>query len=48
MLALRQLSEGLGVKRINGCIGTNLLYHSLGPSIIHTAGLCCGGKPRKT
>jgi len=26
-LALRQLSEGLGVKRIDGCIGTNLLYH---------------------
>jgi predicted aspartyl protease len=29
MLALRQLSEGLGVKRIDGCIGTNLLYHFL-------------------
>ena len=28
-LALRQLSEGLGVKRIDGCIGTNLLYHFL-------------------
>ena len=29
-LALRQLSEELGVKRIDGCIGTNLLYHFLG------------------
>jgi hypothetical protein len=29
MLPLRQLSEGLGVKRIDGCIGTNLLYHFL-------------------
>jgi predicted aspartyl protease len=28
-LALRQLSEGLGVKRIDGCIGTNLPYHFL-------------------
>ena len=28
-LALRQLSEGLGVKRIDGCIGTNLLHHFL-------------------
>jgi len=28
-LALRQLSAGLGVKRIDGCIGTNLLYHFL-------------------
>jgi predicted aspartyl protease len=28
-LALRQLSEGLGVKRIDGCIGTTLLYHFL-------------------
>ena len=28
-LALRQLSEGLGVKSIDGCIGTNLLYHFL-------------------
>jgi predicted aspartyl protease len=28
-LAMRQLSEGLGVKRIDGCIGTNLLYHFL-------------------
>ena len=28
-LALRQLSEGLGVKRIDGIIGTNLLYHFL-------------------
>jgi hypothetical protein len=28
-LALRQLSDGLGVKRIDGCIGTNLLYHFL-------------------
>jgi Aspartyl protease/Tetratricopeptide repeat len=29
MLALRQLSEGFGVKRIDGIIGTNLLYHFL-------------------
>jgi len=29
ILALRQLSEGFGVKRIDGCIGTNLLYHFL-------------------
>lgn len=29
VLPLRQLSEGLGVKRIDGCIGTNLLYHFL-------------------
>ena len=29
MLPLRQLSEGLGVKRINGIIGTTLLYHFL-------------------
>ena len=28
-LALRQLSEGFGVKRIDGVIGTNLLYHFL-------------------
>ncbi len=28
-LALRQLSQGFGVKRIDGCIGTNLLYHFL-------------------
>jgi predicted aspartyl protease len=28
-LPLRQLSQGLGVKRIDGCIGTNLLYHFL-------------------
>ena len=28
-LALRQLSEGLGVESIDGCIGTNLLYHFL-------------------
>jgi hypothetical protein len=28
-LALRQLSEGFGVKRIDGCIGTTLLYHFL-------------------
>lgn len=28
-IALRQLSEGLGVKRIDGCIGTTLLYHFL-------------------
>lgn len=28
-LALRQLSEGFGVKRIDGIIGTNLLYHFL-------------------
>jgi predicted aspartyl protease len=28
-LALRQLSEGLGVTRIDGCIGTNLMYHFL-------------------
>ena len=28
-LALRQLSDGLGVKRIDGIIGTNLLYHFL-------------------
>ena len=29
MLPLRQLSEGLGVKQINGIIGTTLLYHFL-------------------
>jgi hypothetical protein len=29
MIALRQLSKDLGVKRIDGCIGTNLLYHFL-------------------
>ena len=29
VLALRQLSEGFGVKRIDGIIGTNLLYHFL-------------------
>src|SRR6185312_3929574 len=29
MLALRQLSAGFGVKRIDGIIGTNLLYHFL-------------------
>lgn len=28
-LPLRQLSKGLGVERIDGCIGTNLLYHFL-------------------
>lgn len=28
-LALRQLSAGFGVKRIDGCIGTTLLYHFL-------------------
>jgi hypothetical protein len=26
---LRQLSEGLGVKRIDGCLGTTLFYHFL-------------------
>src|SRR5262249_11795230 len=35
MLPLRQLSEGLGVKQINGIIGTTLFYHFLGPWIIH-------------
>jgi hypothetical protein len=29
VLPLRQLSEGLGVKQINGIIGTTLLYHFL-------------------
>jgi hypothetical protein len=29
MLRLRQLSEGLGVKQINGVIGTTLFYHFL-------------------
>src|SRR5436190_1244433 len=29
MLPLRQLSQDLGVKRIDGCIGTTLLYHFL-------------------
>jgi hypothetical protein len=29
VLPLRQLSQGLGVKRIDGCIGTNLLFHFL-------------------
>ena len=29
MLRLRQLSEGLGVKQINGIIGTTLFYHFL-------------------
>jgi predicted aspartyl protease len=29
MLPLRQLSEGLGVKQINGIIGTTLFYHFL-------------------
>jgi len=29
VLPLRQVSEPLGVKRIDGCIGTNLLYHFL-------------------
>ena len=29
MLPLRQLSEGLGVKQINGVIGTTLFYHFL-------------------
>lgn len=29
MLPLRQLSEGLGVKQINGIIGTTLFYHLL-------------------
>jgi hypothetical protein len=28
-MALRQLSQGLGVKRIDGAIGTNLFYHFL-------------------
>ena len=28
-IALRQLSQDLGVKRIDGCIGTTLLYHFL-------------------
>jgi len=28
-LALRQLSAGFGVRRIDGCIGTTLLYHFL-------------------
>jgi Aspartyl protease len=28
-MALRQLSEGFGVNRIDGCIGTTLLYHFL-------------------
>lgn len=29
MLPLRQLSKDLGVKRLDGCIGTTLLYHFL-------------------
>ena len=29
MLPLRQLSKDLGVKRIDGCLGTTLLYHFL-------------------
>jgi hypothetical protein len=29
MLPVRQLSKGLGVKRIDGCIGTTLFYHFL-------------------
>src|SRR4029453_5380996 len=29
MLPLRQLSEGLGVKQMNGIIGTTLFYHFL-------------------
>lgn len=29
ILPLRQLSEGFGVKHLDGCIGTNVLYHFL-------------------
>lgn len=29
MLPLRQLSEGFGVKQMDGCVGTNVLYHFL-------------------
>jgi predicted aspartyl protease len=29
MMALRQLSEAFGVKRLDGCVGTNVLYHFL-------------------
>lgn len=29
ILALRQLSEGFGIPQLNGCIGTNVLYHFL-------------------
>jgi Aspartyl protease/Tetratricopeptide repeat len=46
-LALRQLSKDLGVKRIDGCIGTTLLYHFLATWTIHTASLYCVGRPTK-
>ncbi len=29
MLPVRSLSEGFGVKQLNGCVGTNVLYHFL-------------------
>ena len=29
MIALRSLSEGFGIPQLNGCIGTNVLYHFL-------------------
>jgi Aspartyl protease len=46
-LALRQLSAGFGVKRIDGCIGTTLLYHFLATLDCRTASLCCAEKPRR-
>ena len=39
-LALRQLSEGLGAKRIDGIIGTSLLYHFLA-TLDFRAGRAC-------
>jgi len=46
-LALRQLSEGLGVKRIDGCIGTNLLYHVPCDARFPTRGACTATENRE-
>jgi hypothetical protein len=47
MIALRQLSKDLDVKRIDGCIGTNLLYHFLATLDYPHGELVLAGKPPK-
>jgi Aspartyl protease len=48
-LGLPQFSEGLGVKRIDGCIGTNLLYHFLAATLDFPQGeLVLRRKPAKS
>ena len=48
MLPLRQLSEGVGVKHIDGFSAPPSSTTSSRPSIIRGASWCCAGKPRRT